>query len=278
MEKSISLVIATFNSGEILKNTLRKNLKNSWSKIIVIDGFSSDDTLKVIKNFNDPRITFFSLKRQGLSHARNYGHTKVNSEYTMHAGPDNIISWSVVLSMMSELDNFDLVSCKTRLWLPVTYLDKAHDISKNRLTSGKVKVVGTPYMCKTELLSTYKFNEAVKNADDSLLCAALIEAGKSIFRIDDFCFETGFNSFKSLIERYRRWGCSDAEFFQQNSFNWSTNRKLVSLLHPLKVELYDNVRLNFNLKSVKYFPFFIFFSIFRFFIMLKYIIRAKLKK
>ena len=58
----LSICIPTYNRSKELKKTLQLLLENSFKnvEIIVSDNASSDDTSDVVKEFNDPRIRYFS--------------------------------------------------------------------------------------------------------------------------------------------------------------------------------------------------------------------------
>ena len=60
MEK-ISIIIPTLNSGGTLKRTLNSVFSQSYKKweILVIDSYSSDETLKFVKSFNSKKIKFY---------------------------------------------------------------------------------------------------------------------------------------------------------------------------------------------------------------------------
>ena len=117
-EKSISLVLATFNSVDMLEATLLANQSSGFKDIVVVDGESTDGTEQMIEDLKtrcSVTITFVSAPKRGLANARNIGTCHATGDIIMHAGPDNIIPAEVIESMVQQLDDYDLVSCGTRL-------------------------------------------------------------------------------------------------------------------------------------------------------------------
>lgn len=240
--KQVSLVIATYNSIEMLETTLTENIGSGFGTIIIIDGESSDTTAEVVKRYQQRLpglIEFYQIPRKGLANARNYGTSKVQTALSMHAGPDNIISAEVIASMLSKLDTYDLVSCQTRRIETHGYLGKAHNLYKKRFAPGIQSVVGTPYIGRTKMFLTFPFNEGMLNSDDTELEQRLIEAGKSIYRTDAVCLEIGFETLSDIMERWLRWGRGDALFYHTQKMRWTLRRKIQSWLHPFKAEIID---------------------------------------
>lgn len=68
----ISVIIPTYNRGEYLKKALQSLQRQSFKdfEIIVADDGSSDDTGKIVKEFD---ARYFKEDHQGVSHARNLG-------------------------------------------------------------------------------------------------------------------------------------------------------------------------------------------------------------
>lgn len=240
---SATLVLACYQSGHILGQTLKENIEAGFSKIVIIDGESNDGTQQIVKDLavaNPGRIEFFRCPKLGLANARNIGTSKVNTPFTMHAGPDNIIPKETLKKMFDLCLAYDLVSCQTAtIGKKISYFERAHKIYKKRFKPGLQPVVGTPYIAKTSLFKTHLFNEKMLNSDDTELCERLAKKGKAIYRSDAECLETGFNKLPNIIERWMRWGRGDALFYKSKKNDWTLSRKIKSCLHPFKAEIFD---------------------------------------
>ena len=135
------------------------------------------------------------------------------------------------------MNTYDLVSCQTRIYQVVNYLDRAHDFYKQRYMVGPHEVVGTPYLARTSLYQEFPFNERMLNSDDTEFCQRLIDHSKRIYRTADICYEIGFNTLPNIVERWLRWGRGDALFYNTMKHRWNLWRKIQSWCHPLDVEL-----------------------------------------
>ncbi len=238
----ISLVVATFNSASMLAETVPHNLDAGFSEIVIIDGFSKDNTVDVIRELEERfkhRIIFKQIPKKGLANARNNGTANSTCELVMHAGPDNFFTSDTLSEMVRLCGEYSLVSCRTELAVVNGYLEKVHSIYKRRYRSGKQTMVGTPYLAKRELFIAFPFNEKMLNSDDTEFCDRLVNANKAIYRAEVACLETGFNGLPEIIERWMRWGRGDALFYREKSNKWTIRRKIKSLLHPFNAEIVD---------------------------------------
>jgi glycosyltransferase len=88
---------------------------------IFIDGFSNDDTLKIINDYkaNNGKVHIYSLPKKGISNAMNEGIKKSKGKYIIHLHSDDLFYNSNVLENVSILlDNYDWVYGKSQ------YIDK----------------------------------------------------------------------------------------------------------------------------------------------------------
>ena len=271
----ISLIIATYNSAEMLRISLRENLRSGFAAIIIVDGESKDATQQHVKDLQAQHpgvIRFYQVPKRGLANARNFGTLQVETEILMHAGPDNIIPAETIKMMVKDLAGYDLVSCQTRRVEGSGYLGQAHNIYKKRYSPGPQRVVGTPYLGRTVLFREFLFNEKMLNSDDTELCQRLTDAGKTIFRDSVICQEIGFEGLADIIERWTRWGRGDALFYRSQQARWSLGRKLCSWLHPFKAEVVDCFKVLFVAEFLYIMPFLLFVLCLRYWGWIRFVI------
>lgn len=104
--KKVSIVIATRNAGQFLEKCLQCIKNQSYSNIetIVVDGNSTDDTLKIAKKYKTKIIHFVPKVKMGLFDApykRNLGMRKATGEYVYWLDSDMELSKNLIREAVS---------------------------------------------------------------------------------------------------------------------------------------------------------------------------------
>lgn len=70
-----SVVIPLYNKQDCIRNTVQSVLNQTFPdfEINIVDDGSTDRSLEIARQFDDPRIRVFSKPNGGVSSARNYG-------------------------------------------------------------------------------------------------------------------------------------------------------------------------------------------------------------
>lgn len=97
MNINLSIIIATYNSEKTLEKTLQSLLSQTYKEfeVIIIDGYSTDSTISIIKNFevkfklNSIPFIWISEKDSGIYDAWNKGLKKVSSSWVAFLGSDD---------------------------------------------------------------------------------------------------------------------------------------------------------------------------------------------
>lgn len=265
--ETVSVVIATLNSRQLLESSIPAWLAQGVHEVVVVDGGSVDGSEEFILALNrsDPRVILVRELRPGLSVARNTGSRKASGKLLLHAGPDNKVSRGTLRSMLAELERSSLVSCRTRVSTSSWYRDLAINVSKARLSAGRdLSVVGTPYLGRRELFLSFPFDEHVQHSDDTFFCAHIRAAGHTIVRIPDYCLETGFDTVRDLKGRYKRWGHSDAEYFVRLPRETKFPQRVMSFTRAFWVEVFPPLKHTTVLRYVLAFPVLFVFGMWRF--------------
>ena len=78
----ISVIIPLYNKELFIKKTLLSVLNQTFSdfEILLINDGSTDSSVDIVNSFDDERITIYTTKNKGVSHARNYGVSKSTSD------------------------------------------------------------------------------------------------------------------------------------------------------------------------------------------------------
>ena len=110
---SVSIVMSVFNKALFLKKTINSVLSQSHEdfEFIIIDGGSTDNSLKILNTVKDKRIKLFSQYNVGIAGARNFGIRVSNYEFVTFIDADD--EWdSNFLKEMIMLKN-SYPSCKS---------------------------------------------------------------------------------------------------------------------------------------------------------------------
>lgn len=89
----ISVVIPTHNRSLMLNRAIESVLKQTYSnlEIIIVDDASTDDTERLVLQYEDPRISYIKIKdSKGANFARNTGVRSSNGEYVAFLDDDDI--------------------------------------------------------------------------------------------------------------------------------------------------------------------------------------------
>ena len=95
----ISVIIPTYNSEKYLEDALQ-SLKSQTEKnieIIIIDGASTDSTIKIINDYSDIIKTIISEKDEGISDAFNKGIEESSGDVLFFLGSDDWLDTEYVL-------------------------------------------------------------------------------------------------------------------------------------------------------------------------------------
>lgn len=113
MQPIVSVIIPTYNRANYLEKSIQSVLSQTIKdiEIIVINNYSTDNTLEIIDSFNDKRIKIINFKNDGvIARSRNQGLIKSSGKY------------------ISFLDDDDLW-CPDKLELQIKYLEIHHEFS-----------------------------------------------------------------------------------------------------------------------------------------------------
>jgi len=95
----VSVVMSVYNGEKHLREAIDSILNQTITdyEFIIINDGSTDDTLKIIKSYKDPRIVLISRKNKGLVASLNEGIKKARGKYIARQDADDI-------SLLSRLE------------------------------------------------------------------------------------------------------------------------------------------------------------------------------
>jgi glycosyltransferase involved in cell wall biosynthesis len=88
----ISIITPSYNQGHLIRETIESVLKQNYPNLeyIVMDGGSTDDTVKVLKEYKN-KLSFISKKDKGQTDAINQGIKKSTGEIIMYLNSDDVM-------------------------------------------------------------------------------------------------------------------------------------------------------------------------------------------
>ena len=101
----ISVIIPTYNSEKFLEECLDSVLNQTYPNIevLIIDGGSTDSTIKIIKTYlNNPNWRLFETSK-GVSHQRNIGIINFNGEYVYCLDSDDYFDINFIKFLYEDL-------------------------------------------------------------------------------------------------------------------------------------------------------------------------------
>jgi glycosyltransferase involved in cell wall biosynthesis len=180
-----TIIITTYNRANLLEHTLKSLTNQTFTnfELIVIDNYSTDDTLKVIKQFNNLNLKFFQLENNGIiSISRNFAISKSSSEWIAFLDSDDL--WSE-----NKLQKcFDLIN-KSNNKIYLIY--HGMNFIKNDQIFGKLK---------TRKLSNPIFNDLLVKGNTIVFSSVVVKK-------DLLLKVNGFSCSKSMITTadYNTW-------------------------------------------------------------------------
>lgn len=109
----LSIIIPTYNSASVLPKALDSIVNQTFTdwEVLIMDGVSNDDTIKVAEAYNDSRIRIYSEPDNGIYDAMNKGIKKARGEWLYFLGSDDwLLNDNVLHNVFAQgTDSYDVV-------------------------------------------------------------------------------------------------------------------------------------------------------------------------
>ena len=143
LSRKLSVVVCSKNEEKIIEKCLRSIVSNKPDEIIVVDGGSTDDTLKIARKYN---TKIFTNKNSNLTNDRQIGLDKAKNNFVAMIDCDHFLKPNQLQKLLNELikKNYAIIGAQLKIqsidfW---TNLEKKSlDISHN--IPGLKKIIGT---------------------------------------------------------------------------------------------------------------------------------------
>ena len=187
----ISIVIPLYNKEKQVRNTLQTVFNQTFQEfeIVIVNDGSADNSVEIVKQFNDPRIRLIEQENRGVSAARNKGIEEAKYEYIALLDADD--EWKPTyleaqVDLIKDFPDCNVFACRYQF----KYVDRIEPLILNRIPFSEKKGILTNYfevaahshppLCsstvvarKQALLSVGGFPEGVIEGEDLLTWAKL---------------------------------------------------------------------------------------------------------
>ena len=251
---NLSVTICTLNEEKNIRKCLEAIKKNCPREIIVIDGGSTDKTVKIAQKLAGKVI---QVGRKGLSYQRQKGVEAAKAKYTALIDADHRPEPDCFKTLIKELEKKDYDGIEAQI-LSVQnkgYWDWAME-QNFKLTHnfpGPRTMIGTPCVYKSAVLKKIKFDSFFTgSADDTDLCYRLIKAGYKLGVGTPIVYQEHRTDFKTFTKKWIWYGKGDAQFAFKHP-----ERALSILKHELFNYPIKKSFIALKQRKIKAIPFFI---------------------
>lgn len=197
----VSVVMSVYNGEQYLREAIDSILSQTFTdfEFIIINDGSTDDTLKIIKSYKDPRIVVISRKNKGLVASLNEGIKRARGKYIARQDADDI-------------------SAPLRFAMQVPYLEK-----------GAVLVSSAFAMFKKSPIEPFVTHYLL---DDDIVLKRLINVknpfahGATMYK-REVAVRAGLYRDVGPVEDYDLWmrlmGAGETRFINQVLYSWRIN-------------------------------------------------------
>lgn len=218
MQADISVIIPLYNKGQIIERTIKSVLYQTYPhfELIIVDDGSTDNSVEVVRQFDDNRIRLFQQPNAGPSAARNTGVRYAQTDWIVFLdGDDELLPDA--LKHFNELRNkykdVDIYNCRSYIRTGNKLKSTYHPIEgyvKNQLKEcyyGKCMPGAGFSMYRKDYICQYPYDERLRRFEDAellirLLPNARVFSSKIIVQIHDNNYAQASSPRKDISEDY----------------------------------------------------------------------------
>lgn len=106
-KKKISIITVCYNAEKLILNTLKSILNQTYCNLecIVLDGNSTDNTIKIIQSINDSRIQLISEEDKGTYDAMNKGINRITGEIVAFLNAGDMYPLDALENVVNEFND-----------------------------------------------------------------------------------------------------------------------------------------------------------------------------
>jgi glycosyltransferase involved in cell wall biosynthesis len=225
----VSVIIPTYNEENYIKNcilALRNQDYKGEYEIIVSDGNSKDNTLKIAKKFADKVVV---CEKRGIASQRNAGAKVANGKILIFVDADTIAMPNLISEFTKSLRRKNVIGVTCSI-LPFS-MEVSHQLFfqivnlfvKSTILTKKPQVLGACCGYKKYAFDKVNgFDEKFKTLEDFDLSERITKYGKIVFNNKTFAITS--------VRRIKKWGAiKSIRKYISNYFNYILKNKTFAL-------------------------------------------------
>tara|TARA_R110000787_G_scaffold184181_4_gene296051 strand:+ start:1593 stop:2630 length:1038 start_codon:yes stop_codon:yes gene_type:complete len=183
----ISVVMPVFNCQDYIRESVDSILNQTFTKFefLIIDDCSTDNTVKIIEEYSDPRIKILkNIKNSGISRSLNHGISLAKGKYIARMDGDDVSLPNRFDKQLEFLENnSEVILCGSGFRVigknSETYFSEEHEDIKLALLKRNCIAHPSVMMRKSSLLKLETiYNSSMEPAEDYDLWVRLLPIGK----------------------------------------------------------------------------------------------------
>lgn len=179
----VTVAVSTFNRAEYLEDSINSVIGQTfedWELLIVNDG-STDDTLDVLAQFNDPRIRVITQENRGLAAARNRITSEARGRFiAVHDDDDIMLPWSLEVRLQAITEG---AHGSYGGWIDYDNStgERKYNIGKKlsieSLLFNRATYLHPTLLVETRVMKAIPYNETMRSGSDFNLAVRMIRSG-----------------------------------------------------------------------------------------------------
>ena len=116
----VSIVIPTYNHADMLRRAVQSVVSQSYTNwnAVVVNNFSTDNTIDIVSEFNDSRISLVNFRNEGvIASSRNKGIELATGEFVAFLDSDDTWSPAKLEACVALLNKGADVVCHAEYWI-----------------------------------------------------------------------------------------------------------------------------------------------------------------
>jgi len=250
----VSIVIPTFNSMPFVKSCVESILGQTYTQweLIIVDGGSTDDTLKVVRSINS---LIYINNGMGMSEATNFGVARSHGKYVYRVDSDVVLDPTLIQECVTacEKKGYDAIGIfwgpdsNVSIWAKVRKLEKEsyrHDLTR----------IGARFLKKSLFEKVGGYNPELVAGEDYDFYNRIATFGAKVGEVRSEELHLGEpKTLAEVVRKQYRYGKTISRFLNQK-------RRNIIHVSPLRLSIIRNFD-NFIKDPLALFTFPIYFSV-----------------